>query len=256
MHWSYNGYSFDENAVSFEKTGPALLDSGGVPYAYNVQYKLRGDVRITDQGSAAANQAAMTTKLLALEAALSVNFGDLILYDDNNLPTVHRLINSETLGGVKVLTAVEYPTSFGAEYSTYRTFQVTVGCQVAAPASASNGSVIDWTESLTFVGTGGERKVWHEYLEGDPDYDVTAQRTTVKAIQAGSARGFADYLAFPAPLFGPDKEHLDQRIYKRDTPSYMAAGTLRYFPTSWQYFFEFAASSGVTANPTPRPINA
>lgn len=249
MYAKYGNYRFDDDSVALNYTCAAKLDSGGVPYAYMPRYKLRGEVRIDDTGTVAGNQAAMTTKLRELEAAFSQQFKDFGFYDNSGRLTAHRLLNSETLGGVKVLTRIEYPDSTGAEYSTYRTFEVTLGGDVAITASNPN-TIVNWAEVVEYQGTGGPRRVWTEFVEGDPQNDIVCQRTTIKCVQRGTARAIGAYPR-PTPLYPLEVEHEDLRIWSPGTPEFMGNGVNAYYPASWAYFFEFANPQ--FQNPTGRP---
>jgi len=248
VYWKYNNYRLPDE-MSFVYTCRAKLDAGGVPYAYMPEYRLRGQMVIDDQGTAAANQTAMTVAMTALRNAFSVNFGDLILYDDNDQPTVHRMLTRETLGGVKVMSRPEAPTSYGGEYGAFHTFEVVLASEVAANASNPN-AVINWTESVDYVGTGGPRKVWTEFIDGDPQLDQVAQRTTIKAVQRGAARTLGAYPR-PVPIYPIDVEHEDQRIWSPGSPEYLGNGAYAYYPATWAYFFEFANPQ--FGNPTGRP---
>lgn len=252
MYVKYGDYQFDDDAVWYAYTCPAKLDSNGVPYAYSPQYKLSGWISITDTGTVAGNQAAMTAKLALFEAAFAKQFQNFGFYDNAGNLTVHKLINAQTLGGVKVLTRPEYPDSRGAEYSTFRSFTLTLGADVPLSAQQGPNAVVEWQETLTYIGTGGPRRVWQEFIEDNPENQVVAQRTTIKAIQRGSAIGFGDYIAFPAPLYPLEVEHEDQRIFERGTPQAKGAGVFKYYPSSWSYFFEFANPQ--FGNPTGRPV--
>ena len=252
MYYQYGNYRFDDDAVSSVFTCPAKLDSNGIPYAYSPQFKLSGWISITDTGTVAGNQAAMTAKLAEFEAAFSRQFQNFALYDNAGNLTAHKLINAQTLGGVKILTRPEYPVGAGAEYTTYRSFSLTLGAEIAVSPQQGTNAVIEWQETLTFIGTGGPRRVWQEFIEDNPENQVVAQRTTIKAIQRGSAIGFGDYLAFPAPLYPLEVEHEDQRVYERGTPNAKGAGVFKYYPSSWSYSFEFA--NPAFGNPTGRPV--
>lgn len=243
MYFKYGSYQHDDNSVEFQHSIVAKLDSGGVPFGYTETYRLKGEIR-------AADQASLTTALEALKAAYAIPFQDLILYDNSGSETTHALKNSNTLGGVRVIQPPSYPSSLGAEYSTFRTFEIMVAADTPL-STQGNSSVTDWQESLTFIGTGGPRHVWQTLLTGTPIRQQVSELTTIKAIQRGTATGYADYVPFPAPLYPIDVEHQEQRMYDRGTPQFKGSGVNRYYPCSWTYVFEF--NNPATGNPTGRP---
>lgn len=243
MYFKYGSYSHEENEVSFTHSRVAKLDSGGVVFGYDETYKLKGRLH-------GDTQAELTTAINALKAAYAVQFQDLVLYDNSGAVTAHTLLNSETLGGVRVLEGPSFPDSMGAEYSTYRTYEIVVGA-VAPISGQGNNSVVDWQETLTFIGTGGPRNVWQQPIVGPAIRQQVSQLTTIKAIQRGSAVGYADYYQFAPPLFPIEVEHEEQRVFERGTPQYMGSGVKRYYPCNWAYFYEF--NNPLTGNPTGRP---
>src|SRR4029077_8154957 len=93
--------------------------------------------------------------IAALRSAYNVNGLDLGLYlDDGVTPTDHVLASSTTLGGTRV-TALEFPNGSGAEYSTFRSYSITV--EADTPDTSQN--LLDFSETLSFAGTGGARPV-------------------------------------------------------------------------------------------------
>lgn len=248
---SYGGYQLDDNSTGWVVTAPAKLDSNGVPYGYSPQYKLNIRVDVPDTGNQASDQAALTAKLAEVEAAFSQQFKDFIIYDNAGQPTVHKLINNQTLGGVKVLTRLEYPVSMGAEYSTYRNCTITLGADLPLNAQQGNNAIIDWQESVTYIGTGGPRYVPQEFVEERPVRQQVARYTVIRAIQSGSAMGFADYVPYPDPLFG--EEYLDHPdvIRSPGTPQFMGNGVKRNYPTQWSYTFTLIEPQYLL--PTDRP---
>lgn len=252
MYAQYGDYAFDANEVSFVFSSPAKLDGSGVPYALMPKYALKGTIRIADTGVAATNQANLTAKLLLFEAAIKTQYRDFVFKDDAGNPTVHKLLNSETTGGVRVLEW-GYDDSKGAEYTTYRNFSAVIGAEIPDTTQAGNGgnSIIRYRESLTFIGTGGPATEWQEMIEGDPIQQQTAQRTTIRAIQEGSALGYKTWINPPPGLYPLSVERQRERVYRRDTAQQFVNGVETEFPSSWQYVFQFADPSN--GNPTGRP---
>src|SRR4029079_17459158 len=97
----------------------------------------------------AASQAALTTALGDLRAAYNVNGRDVGLYlDDGVTLTDHALPSGAALGGVRV-TGLAFPRGDGAEYSTFRTYRLTL--EADFPDSA--GKLLQCEQSLYFEGT-------------------------------------------------------------------------------------------------------
>jgi len=243
MYFKYGDYQHEDNEVSFEHSRVAKLDSGGVVYGYDETYKLMGRLH-------ADTQEEITTAIDALKTAYAKQFQDLVLYDNSGTATSHTLRNSETLGGVRVLDGPSFPNSTGAEYSTWRSYEIVVAAVVPI-SGQGNGTVIDWQETLTFMGTGGPRNVWQPMITGPAIKQQVSQFTTVRAVQRGTAAGFSEYIPYANPIFPIDVEHQEQRVWERGTPQFMGGGVRRYFPCTWTYVYEF--NNPQTGNPTGRP---
>ena len=250
MYYQYGNYRFDDDAVSSVFTCPAKLDSNGIPYAYSPQYKLSGWISITDTGTVAGNQAAMTVKLAEFEAAFAVQFQNFGFYDNAGNLTAHKLINAQTLGGVKVLTRPEYPIGAGAEYTTYRSFSLTLGAEVSAFPGQGGNRITEWDEVVSYRGTGGKRRAEQEYIDDPPELQDVAQFTFIRCVQRGSAVGLSAYPTPAAPLFPLDLENEPERGITLGSPQ-STNGQQRYFPISWEYSFRFASAQ--FRYPTPRP---
>jgi hypothetical protein len=250
MHATYGAFPFDSDSFTWEHTCPAKLDNSGVPYSYSPQYKLRCMISVPDTGNLEADQAALTVKLAEFEAAFAKQFQNFIIYDNAGNETVHKLINSQTIGGVKVLARPEYPTSALAEYSTFRHATVTIGAEVSAVPGQAGNPITEWEEIVSYRGTGGRRRIWQEYIYDPPDQQDVAQFTTIRCVQRGSAMGLTAFPTPPPPLFPLDLEHEPERGITLGNPQTIN-GQQKYFPVSWEYYFEFASAQ--FRNPTPRP---
>jgi hypothetical protein len=179
-----------------------------------------------------ADPAGVTAALAALRTAYSTNGLDLGLYlDDGVTPTDHRLLSSATLGGTRVL-ALDFPVGAGAEYSTFRSYVLTVSGEIVDTSS----ELLDFSETLSFEGTGGPRIVFLETLTGVPQPQVTRQYTTCRARQEGRAVGLTTYPAFPAPLW-PAAELPHERRLTLRSPRRIGANWSEYI-AEWSYLFE------------------
>lgn len=183
----------------------------------------------------AASQSALTAALADLRLAYSVNGRDAGLYlDDGVTPTDHLLISNVTLGGVRVLS-LDFPQGDGAEYSTFRTYRITL----EADFPDTSGNLLEYDEALHFEGTGGPRRVFLEVLEGLPQEQIGTTCTTYRATQQGRAVGYGTYPVPPPPLW-PAAELPERRRIVLRTPE-RHAGSFARFPVEWNYSFESIA---------------
>ena len=183
----------------------------------------------------AANPSALTSAIAALRAAYSATGVDAGLYfDDGVTPTDHVLASAQALGGVRVVS-LDFPHGSGAEYSTFRSFRITLA------ADFPEGAPTLWeaSETVTFQGAGGPRRLFLETLDGPPQLQIVAAQTTYRAVQQGFATGAFAYPAVVPPLW-PTEEHLHARRITYDAPQRYGANLARY-TASWHYQFESAA---------------
>jgi hypothetical protein len=184
----------------------------------------------------AADQPGITAAIAALRSAYNVNGCDLGLYlDDGVTLTDHVMTSAAALGGTRV-TALDFPSGAGAEYSTFRSYSIAVEAEF--PDTSNN--LLDFSETLSFEGTGGPRVIYLDTLAGLPQAQLAQQRTTCRARQQGRAVGLATYPPIATPIWPgaelPDERRLVVRSPKR------VAGNLTEFVVEWTYVFESAGA--------------
>ena len=224
----FGSYSHPENETQIS---PISLNVTRGPTGLRTSVKQQWTVK---GRLAAASVAALTTAIQALEAAHASDGYDLVLYEDSgSTASAHAIESARTIGGVKVVS-LTYPEGRGAEYATFRNYEVTY----EAETLSSIGGIDSWRESVELWG-GGPAFEFVEPVDGAPVKVWTKQKTSYKASQSGNAVGIGTWPSFPTPLFG-QHEHVDRRKKMRGTPEYDGAGQSRY-PISWSYEFESAS---------------
>lgn len=186
----------------------------------------------------AADRAELTSKIDALLAAYREDGRDAGLFlEDGSSTTSHLLDSSKALGGVKVLRGPDFPEGSGAEYSTFRTYSITL--EATFPSLSLD--LLSFRETIRFAGTGGPRYVFVETLNGLPRRQQAARFTTQQVVQSGTAVGYLTWPQPPSPIW-PVAELQDRRRVARLAPRGNPGGKggLSEFPVSWQYRFESA----------------
>lgn len=230
-------YSHAQNeAEIFVEKLPYLSDRGyvaGVTHRWKIKGKLL-----------AASQAALTTAINDLENAYGTGGHDVGLYlDDGSTLTAHYLQNSQAAGGVRTIR-IAYPDGAGGEYSFWRSYEI----DLEADYQLGNVALRDFSESVTYQGTGGPRRVLIETLDGFVVEQVVAQRTAYRAIQSGQMSLYGSYPTPPAPLW-PAAELPDLRQVVPIAPQREGANLTAY-GMQWQYTFQSA--SPLSGMPTIR----
>jgi len=222
----FGQYAHANNEVGIVMSRGSLRDQYGIIYGYHTTWTIRGILQ-------ADTQADITTAIAALEAAYSSEGKDAILYlDDGITATAHKLLDGPSFGGVKVKDGPNYPNGVGAEYSTFRTYEITLE---ASYGFNNAGGLTQFDEVIAMFG-GGPRWILIQTLNGPPQRQQTADMTPFYAQQSGSATGVLTWPEPGSPLF-PEHEHRDRRrIVLAGPVASPEAG--RSWGVSWSYEFE------------------
>ncbi len=225
MYLKYGPYTHAQNEPAVQIGKRAVFSPRGYRQAVRESWRIVGVLH-------AASQSSLTAAIAALRSAYSVNGFDLQLYlDDQTTPTDHALISAASLGGTRV-TALEFPTGTGAEYSTFRSYSIAV--EADFPDTGNN--LLDFSETVSFEGSGGPRVIFLDTLDGPPQPQMAQQQTTCRARQQGRAVGLATYPAVAPPIW-PAAEMQEHRRLVLRAPR-RVAGNLTQFAVEWSYVFE------------------
>lgn len=235
MYIKYGTYTHANNECSLVVARTPRYNEGGHVVSIIERWDIAGFIQ-------AASQAALTTALNSLRTAYASNGLDLsLLLDDGVTATHHQIHNVNTLGGVRVVGGPSFPEGKNAEYSTFRSYTVSLEAEI--PVSGYASLLIFFEETLSFQG-GGPRFVHLQTLTGSPQKQIVADSTPYKAVQTGRSVGYASYPAFPGPLW-PNDEMRDQRQINYRSPKRSGtSGSPQYseYEVSWQYQFESASA--------------
>ena len=205
--------------------------------ARSTEYSPRGDPQLSKlswslqgviQGSSPSD---LTSQLEALEAAYAKHGQHAGLYETGGVATVHQMPNAGALGGVRS-SGVSYPQGDGIEYATMRSYAVTLD----ADYPFDGVTLLEFSETLSFVGTCGPRFVYLSTLNGPPEKQIVQKKTTQKVTQSGQALGYFNRPSPPPPLW-PGDEHEDQRSISKTSPRVLFGRELDH-GIQWSYSFE------------------
>jgi len=227
MFLQYGSYIHDTNEAAVTIARVPQYNEGGIQTGFRETWRIRGILQ-------AATADLLSISIRLLNVAYSIQDRNIGLFFDNGFPTAHVLLSSRTLGGIRVVDGPNWPEGEGAEYSTFRTYEITLEGDVPDRRIG----LLAWTESITFSG-GGPRFVMQQPLNGIPVRQKVAEATPFQAQQVGAAVGHFSYPIASAPLW-PADEHRDQRRIERGQPKRHGNGYAE-FPIQWSYSFEAAA---------------
>lgn len=236
MYFQYGTYRHDDNEVNLTRMNIRYrLSPRGLRLSRIITLYLQGEI-------CEDTQAEITAKVQELINAYSVDYVNCALHQDDGTATPHGLDNGTSLTGVHVIQR-SWPKGGPSEYATARTFSVTL----EAEYPDTDSQLVEWEESLSYVGNTGPRFIVQDTYFG-PFAQLTALKTTQRIVQFGRAVGFTAYVLPPGPLF-PLIEHQDRRMVTLGSGK-MQGQVACYFPTSWAYHFSTDVS--IEAAPTTR----
>lgn len=234
MYLRYGNYTHavDEAAVNISKK--RTLNQQGFPIGGVETWQIQGQLNGTSTSD-------LTAKILELENAYSKGGRDIYLLDDSFNPTAHYILNSQTVSGI-VATAVVYPFSNGAEYTTFRNYSIEVQASYDIDGGGGGGGtggkndVIDFDQTISWSGTGGPQFVVRQPRYGKPILQIVSRSTPISVQQSGTAVGYRGYPNVPPPIY-PRFEHVDRRQIVRQHPRIATAEERREFRINWNYSF-------------------
>lgn len=231
MILTYGSYTHEDSEVRLSIAKQAELTPSGVPYKIRETWDIGGVLH-------GASVSAVTTAIAALEAAYEKHGQNLILYESNgSTRTAHYLIAADMLTGPTVIRPPSYPNGSGADYTTFRQYQITVEAEYEA--GAAQDRLLSWEETIQVNGNGGPRYVVIELRNGPPQRQQVSEATPIAAVQAGRAVGLAGYPLPPAPLWPAFVEQQSLAVsYGHPRATTTPQGT-KYteWPVTWQYNF-------------------
>lgn len=212
-----------------------MYTTRGVPWA------IRRKIDLTVQLQA-DTPAQLTQLLLNLDANM-VPGKDLGLYEQGGRPTRHLWRNSDTFGGVRVISDAN-PLGDGTEYTTYVT--VNVSFEADFPVRDID-PLMSYTEAVTIVGDGGPEFVYLPTLRGKWQKQKISETSLVTAIQSGEVIGWQRYPELPRQIW-PQFEVTSQRSIVRTNPESIG-GEFGQFKIAYSYSYE--ANEPLTGAPRP-----
>lgn len=227
MRLSYGGYIHADAECAVQIQTTPMRNEGNQYYAYRSHWTITGYLE-------AASQNALIAAITALEAAYSVDGGNLVLLANDLTTVAARLTSANCIGGTRIIEGPSYPEDGQrtAEFSTFRNYRIEVEGLVGTGVQ-----LLAWTESLSYRGTGGPRFVHRQPIVDLPQKQQVAQATPVRVMQEGRAVGFLDWPVPPSPQWPADVKEDEIEIRFNQPKRYGPPGSPSYreFETTWSY---------------------
>jgi hypothetical protein len=234
MYCVYGGHRHpnnEVNLVNFEVI--PKYSERGTKYASIYRVHLQGELIYTGQTD-------ISNAIDALIAAYESNNQSFYLYHDDGTPTKHKLVQEDTnnLSGVKVVHR-SWPKGDPAEYATTRTFSIVL----QALYRDTESEIMEFRESLQFVGDGGPQWEWVKTPVGTSYKQDTCEHDTQRIIQSGKIAALSTWPIgnVPLPLY-PLWEHRNLRQLRYIEPIFAGNPNNPYayinYGIAWTYIME------------------
>ena len=186
----------DKAWFTIHRTG-IIGGTGRIIKVRNV-WSIDGSVNAPTTGTRASQIAAVDAKVVALEAA--VRDGIDIRFD---LGSTMNLLSSDGLEGTHIskfswLTGYDGVRGSGAEGLLRRTFHLTIFGDLV---TTTDTDIIEWHDSLTYLGTGLDNTVPVGSLRGGVQAQTLESYTPYYIIQSGFAFGLTSRPSTPTPQY-------------------------------------------------------
>lgn len=226
MQLFYGSYAFPVNNAAV--TSRMRTESrAGRPVLYSRRIDVSADLLGT-------SQADLTLQEVALLAALSTPYQDLVLKTDAGANTGTCLISSSSLSGVYLVDGPNFTRADGPEYVNQR--HVEFAFEAEYIPTAAVGAIIDYRDSISVRGNGGPRYVWRFPLNGNAINQQVSLQSLMTTVHSGSAVGVTGFPTAPLPFAGrpPGVFVNESEGVMKGTPEQHGKGFTRY-PISWSY---------------------
>lgn len=234
MRLTYGSYSHAENENTFNISRTMSLSPRGLPFKIFHNWVIDGVLVGTSQSD-------LTSKMSVLYEAYKIQGQDLKFLFDNGGVTHHALLSSSTLTGTRVrnfswLNRQPGVWGSGTEYVNRRSYRIVVDAEALADGA---DNLLQYTQQVTFKGTGGPRWVLAGSLNGAKQPQQIERFTSLYAIQSGFALGLNFQPSYPGSLW-PLLEHQEMREETSVSGIPYANGTIA-IGARWRYIHESAA---------------
>lgn len=250
MQLKYGTYTFAANGVTCQTNTQPQHNAAGMVATLVTAMTVTGDL-LAPSGSTNP-QHDLTVMQLALEAALTIPYQDLILFDDNNVRTATLLTNANTLSGVRLMEGATFDAGRSTgEYAVKRAFSFKMSVEYLYPRRLT--PLQSFSESVSYSGGMPIRQMCRA-VNKPPIDQIVWPYTEYEATQSGEAVGLISWpfggpknmplLLFPAGMLraapeitpsGPDRVGpAGYKNYKvRWVARYASVSPLIAAPTLW-----------------------
>lgn len=221
MQLRFRNYTHDLNENLLGVSVIPTRNEMGIQHESRVVWNIQGKLIGTSQSN-------LLSKIDALKAAYNGSTtGDAVF--SHNGTTIHRLTDSQTRGGVRVIAGPDFPPDIRA-YVGYVPYTIALEAIFPDPLVR----YLSFHEAVSFEG-GGPLFDHLTPVEGLPQKQLTHQNTVYRAVQAGTVVGHLSYPLIPGPIWPSDQK--EARKVRPHSPT-RDGNALVGFAIDYEYVFE------------------
>jgi hypothetical protein len=231
MYFRLGGaYTHPSAELMLQSSRMTDVDQAGRPYQYTDRWNLIGQLQYSGVSLLAAQQALMLAyrdDIVRLQPFAG-------LYYDNGQPSAYYWNAFNSLGGIRCPQGPNFPKGDAQQWVNARDYDIQL--EATFPTSLQSNT-LEWSETLTIQGGGGQRIVGIENRYDTPIIQRVSRATPVVYTQEGRAKGRYFY---PKPPIALSPSHLNSPdcSVNRVTPRLQAAGgyfSQTDYVVTWRY---------------------
>lgn len=238
---AYGAFEFDDNSVT-----PIFSGAGKVYSSRNQAYIQRR--RIVLEGEIIPNPDLLTRfdelpdaiafAKNAVNNAFALDGGDFFFFT-NDGGVAYSLVNAGSIGGVRVKEGPTFLSQDGmAHWATGLPFSIAL----EADYPLLTDGLLEYRETITRVGNGGQRVATIEVDSGPPVKQIVSTNTPITVLQTGEAVGMFSQPAFNLPIYSdPTLLENPEEATGAEAP-HLNGGTYMGYVSRWNYRFTLSTN--------------
>lgn len=221
MRYEVGGYQFQVGEVALDSVERELVRNvRGLRSMFRVKHNCSGQLLVDNTLlTVAEKQNDLKDRMFQMEQAFASDQVDAGMLHDNGTKSHFYFNNGDTESGV-ILTPPDYGGESGPEYAAFSSFTFAVEAYYLDPAAEVMAA---FSETVSYKGTGGPRKVILEMDTGPPRIQQVSTNSIITAVQSGTIVGLKGWIE-PTPLSAIGTELVHERTISRTSPPRIGPG--------------------------------
>jgi len=241
MRYEVGGYQFQVGEVALETIEKELVrNNRGLRSMFRVKHNCTGQLLVDGSlATVAQQQNDLKERMFEMEQAFAADRVDAGMLHDDGTRSHFYFENGATESGT-ILTPPNFGGEAGVEYAALSSFSFSIEAYYLDPVAEAMSA---FSETVSYKGTGGPRRVVVEMDTGPPRIQQVSTNSAITAVQSGTIVGLKGWID-PTPLSAIGTELVHERNISRGEPTRIGPGDgvtpdsgLIDFPTDYSFHF-------------------